>query len=260
MKITIIGCGAMGSAFAQRWSKLKHQLVLCDHSKEKAEKLAAKTKAQVELNAKRAIKGADLILLAVKPADFSKMARALGPIGKDQIILSILTAVSVADLKKTLKANEVVRLVPNIAVSHGKSVLVLALESTLSTKGKQRLETGLKGLGNMVWLEESKMDAATALAGSGPAFIFSFIEAFVESGILLGLSSKEALSITLQAIEGCVALLEDRKTSPQELRWNITSPAGTTIHGLKVLEEGGMQAVVMEALRAAFLRAKEMQK
>lgn len=257
MKIAIIGCGVMGGAFARQFVQKGHDLVLCDHSSKKGEALVQEIGGTYVSDLKEAAKGADLVLLAIKPKDLESTAKEIGPL-KGQILLSILSGATVDLLKEYFPGASVIRSMPNLALTCGESVIALVKDSSLPEGDKDQIDQLLEGLGLILWVEEEKINAITALAGSGPAFIFVIIEAMVESGIVLGLRADEALDLTLQTLIGAVALQKANLGHPGALRWQISSPGGTTIAGLKALEESGVRAGIMKTILATFQRTQEM--
>ena len=125
---------------------------------------------------------------------------------------------------------------------------------------KRLLQGFFKDAGLTLFLPESKIDALAALAGSAPAFAFHLIESMTEGGILLGFPAKDALEITIKVFEGAVALLKESKELPQALKWKVASPGGTTIEGLKVLEQERVHYALMQALQATHQKAKTLMK
>lgn len=260
MKVAIVGCGAMGSVFARGLAKTGIHLRLCDHTFSRAVTLAKEVGGEAFEDVKKGCGSADLILLAVKPHDLQSSARAIGPLKAQQLVISILTGVSLELLRRTFPKPVLVRLMPNLAIQQGEAILALAEDKSLKKKERDRLTKLLSSLGHLFWIEESKMDALTALGGSGPAFLIVLLEAFIEGGVLLGLDVQLSTRLVEQMAEGTLALLRAHKNHPGALRWQIASPGGTTIHGLKALEEGGARAAILNALDAAAKRAKEIQK
>lgn len=249
MKIAIIGCGVMGSAFARQFSEKKQEVFLCDHAVAKGEALAEELGAKFFTSPKEAVEGADLVLLAVKPKDLQKMSGLEG-----KIVLSILAGTSIERLKEQFPKAIVVRAMPNLALTCGEAVIALVGES----KVRQQIDDLLEGMGLIFWTQEEKIDAITAVAGSGPAFVIAMIEAMTESGVEIGLSSAESLELVLQTMIGAVALLKAGKSHPAEVRWKIAAPGGTTIAGLAAFEESGVRAGIRKTILATFQRAKEL--
>ncbi len=250
----------MGTAFARHFAR-KQQLLLCDHDPARAAQLAKELKGKACKTAKEAAKEADLVFLAMKPTDLAVAIKDLkGGITKQQLIVSILAGTSLATLKKGFPSNPILRVMPNLAITCGAGVLGLVEDSLITAPLRKNIETIFSGVGLVVWLQESKIDAFAALAGSGPAFIFVLVEAMIDSGVLLGFSHQESREFALQTILGSVELLQKTGKTPSELKWQVASPKGMTIAGLKALEKGSFRNAIMSAFSAAYERSKEMQK
>lgn len=252
MKILVIGCGVMGGALAKHFA-LHHEVFLYDRQREKSEKLAQEIGAQVAEDLSAAAKEAEAVLLAVKPKDLSGAAKTISSVTKG-ILISVLAGTSLATLKKHFSSASVVRLMPNLALTCGAGVLGLTEDPALSESVKKTTAGLLKGLGLVIWLPESKIEALTALASSGIAFVLVMIEAMIEAGILMGFTAVEAEELVLKTLEGSVALLRASNKHPAELKWDIASPGGTTIAGIKEMEEKGVRAGIAAAMLAAYRR------
>jgi len=256
MRVAIIGCGVMGSAFARQFATKGHKLVLCDRTFEKAKNLAQELEIEVSSDFNEAKNDVDFILLAVKPKNLKELAMQINPLN-GQILLSILAGVDLNTLKKHFPKAPIVSCMPNLALTCGEGVIALVKDRDLSQEIVEKVEHLFEGLGRTFWTEEEKIPAITALAGSGPAFVLAIVEAMVESGIFMGLYAKEAEDLVLQTILGSVALLKAHEGHPGALRWQISSPGGTTIAGLKALEESGVRASIMHTFLAAYKKVKE---
>ena len=257
MRVAILGCGVMGSAFARKFHEAGHSLIIYDSNLEKLGALAAELDIDVAKNAKEAAHSSDFVLLAIKPKDLKAVAHAIGRL-EGQVICSILAGVSLGELKRTFPGCEVVRSMPNLAISEGEGVIALAQDPELPHWVIEKVEHLMEGLGLVLWTEEAKTDAITALCGSGPAFVLSVLEAMVESGIMMGLAADEAQKLAIQTMQGALSMLKERKEHPAELRWKICSPGGTTIAGILALEESGVRPGMMNTILAAFEKTKEM--
>jgi pyrroline-5-carboxylate reductase len=248
MKIAVIGCGVMGSSFARQFAKKGQELVLCDHDAVKGEALAKELGAKFFEAPKDAFKGADLVLLAIKPKDLEKIKEGL----EGKIVLSILAGTSLSRLKEQFPKAKVVRAMPNLALTQGEAVIALTGEKLA------QIDQLLTGMGLIFWTQEEKIDAITALAGSGPAFVIAIIEAMIESGIELGLTAAESQQMVLQTILGAVALVKANPGHPGEVRWKIAAPGGTTIAGLAAFEESGIRAGIRKTILATYAKAKTL--
>jgi len=156
------------------------------------------------------------------------------------------------------KPAKVVRVMPNIGVAVGEGALGVTANYLLAPDELESVAALLAPLGRIVEVNEEQMDAVTALGGSGPAFFLSFLEAMIDGGVKMGLPRDKAYALAVQTIKGTVALLEKEHSHPVLMKERVTSPGGTTIAGLIVLEEKGFKGIVVRALEAARTRAGEL--
>lgn len=256
MKIAIIGCGNMGGAFAKSLS-MQHQISLYDRNYEKTNHLANAGFGTAFENLTQAVDSKDIIILAVKPSNLGEVSKSLTGIVKDtQIIFSILAGTSISTLRQHFPNSRIFRLMPNLAIQYGQGVIGIATECSIEEK--EKYNELLQHLGKIYWISESKIDAVSSLAGSGPAFVFALLEAMIDSGIAMGLNVKDSKELSYQMIKGSLALLENSGKEPEELKWQITSPGGTTIAGLKKFEEAAIRAGIMNTFLGTYERTKEL--
>ncbi len=200
------------------------------------------------------------LILAVKPQDAKTAISALAPsIDESRIIISIMAGITTSSITSMLeKPAKVVRVMPNIGVAVGEGALGVAANYLLAPDEMESVAALLAPLGRIVEVNEEQMDAVTALGGSGPAFFLSFLEAMIDGGVKMGLPRDKAHALAVQTVKGTVALLEKEHSHPALLKERVTSPGGTTIAGLVVLEEKGFKGIVVRALEAARMRAGEL--
>ncbi len=200
------------------------------------------------------------IILAVKPQDAKTAIGALAPsIDESRIIITIMAGITTSSITSMLeKPAKVVRVMPNIAVAVGEGALGVTANYLLTPDELASVAALLAPLGRIVEVNEEQMDAVTALGGSGPAFFLSFLEGMIDGGVKMGLPRDKAHALAVQTIKGTVALLEKEHSHPALMKERVTSPGGTTIAGLVVLEEKGFKGIVVRALEAARMRAGEL--
>lgn len=257
MQISIIGCGNMGSSLASRLSQ-SNQLFLYDHNNGKSESLSQKGYGKACKDILEALRSSEMIIIAVKPQDLKQVAELIKTHLKDsQTVVSLLAGTTIATLKQYFPSVRIVRMMPNLPIVYGEGVIGMTLGKKNKSDDKH-LTKVFESLGKIYWIPEEKMDALTALAGSGPAFFFSMIEGMVEAGIAMGFTSSDAQSLTYQMLRGSLTLLEQTSKHPGELKWQITSPQGTTIAGLKRLEELAVRGGIMNTFLAAYDRANQL--
>lgn len=203
----------------------------------------------------------DLVILGIKPQMLDAIAPQMDAVaGQDTLVLSMLAGVEVASLRKRLpQAGAIVRVMPNLAAAFGKSANSLYGEA-LPEDRRQALTKLVELLGATAWLaSEDQFHAVTALAGSGPGFVYRFIEALAAGGAELGLDRTLAQSLASQMVEGAAMLAAASESSPGELAQRVASKGGTTEAGLEVLDrDGALCRLIAECLRAASDRSREM--
>ena len=258
-RLLILGCGNMGGAMLAGWLRggiEPSRFTVVDP-------MLAQAPAGVTLL--RELPGAgepfDAILLGVKPQLLDAVAPQLAPlVGPGTVLLSILAGAEMASLSARFpQAGAVVRIMPNLAAAIGKSPMGLVGQG-LDGAGQLRVTGLLAPLGTPEWLaDEGLLHAVTALAGSGPAFVYRFIDALAQGGEGLGLPPEQSLRLALAMVEGAAALAAASDASPGELARRVASPGGTTEAGLKVLDEGAaITRLVAATLAAARDRSVEM--
>jgi pyrroline-5-carboxylate reductase len=260
--VAIIGVGAMGKALvtgllAAGWEP--DQLSLSIRRPEYVEALRAATGAKVSLDPREASAGRDVIVVAVKPRDVPMLLDALGSsISTAQVLLSIAAGVPTAAYEKVLGEVPVVRAMPNTPALVGEGVTGISAGhfATEADVAKTRLVLG--AVGSVRQMDESLLDAVTAVSGTGPAYVFLLAEALTEAAVREGLPRDVAESFVHQTIRGAGHLLTETGQGPSELRSQVTSPGGTTAAAMHILEERGFRAVVEDAVRAAAQRAREL--
>lgn len=202
--------------------------------------------------------GCELVVLAVKPKDVADALAQLAPhAGCETVVVSVVAGWDMARLQAAAPGVTLARTMPNLAVRFGAGLVALASDG-LEAARQAELERALAPLGQVVPLPESLFPAATALAGSGPGLLALIVEAFEDGGVASGLTRDQARTMARAVLAGTAALLADDDADPAVLRQQVSSPAGTTIAGLMVLERGSVRAHVADAIVAAARRAAEL--
>jgi len=259
MKICVIGCGAMGGSMAKQLTK-HHQVSLYDHHLHKAVALAQNIGATSFGEVEPAIQGCDMIIVAVKPVHLGEAAKQfVEHITKDQIIFSVVGSTPISVLEKHFGQVRIIRAMPNIACAFGKGVIGCVDAESVSSKTKAQVEEALSTLGWIHWVPESKIEALTALAGSGPAFAFVILESMIDAGIEMGLTSKLAKSLACEMWEGAIALIQQSGKSPCELKVDVASPGGVTVVGLHQMEQDAIRIGIMNTLFATYKKSVDKQ-
>lgn len=267
-KIAFIGSGAMGEAII---AGLIHQglsrpedLLIADLRAERVQELHEKYGVQPFTDNKQAVAGADVIILSVKPQGLSEVMKGLkGIIAADVLVLSIIAGAKVSKISKGLAHLAVVRSMPNTPaqISHGITGWFAA--PAVSDAQKEIAKNILGALGKQVPVsEEGYLDMVTAVSGSGPAYVFLFMEAMIDAGVHLGLARQAAEQLVIETIKGSVAYYEAQKgqTHLAGLRNQVTSPGGTTAAAIYYLEKAGFRSDISRAMYAAYERSVELGK
>jgi pyrroline-5-carboxylate reductase len=203
-----------------------------------------------------------LVLLGVKPQMLDLVAPDLAPmLSEETLFVSILAGVELEALRRRFPVpRTIVRAMPNTPVAVGQGVVALA-DASAERAGRDRAEALMQPLGLVEWVDESLFDVVTALAGSGPAFLFRFIDALAEAGTDAGLPADQAARFALAMVQGSATLAAAADESPRALADRVASPGGSTRRGLDVLDEdGGINPLIRNTLTAAILRNREMAK
>ncbi|WP_297758849.1 pyrroline-5-carboxylate reductase [Thermosynechococcus sp.] len=258
----IIGCGRMAEAML---SRLLANGLLPDHvwvsvrSPQRQQYLADTYGVRVTTNPEVAT--AETLLLAVKPQVFAEIESELAdtPVAQERgVVLSIMAGIHSGRLRRLFPQRLIFRAMPNTPAQVGAGVIALASDGAASELAVQKIQHLLGVLGQVVAVSEGQMDAVTALSGSGPAFVALIVEALCDAGVAVGLSRSLTQELVYGTIAGTVQLLKERGLHPAQLKDAVTSPAGTTIAGLEVLEAAGMRGTLMQTVKAAYERSQAL--
>ena len=249
--ITFIGNGNMGLSIAQGL-KNKYNIEVVGRDMDKLDTFEKNLSVKVD---KYLLDNFDIsektVLLCVKPANVEEVSKQLK--GKARVLFSVLAGTSLEKLKKYFKPKAVVRTMPNLAASVGASMTTL----TGDEEFKKEAEALLGAVGKTLWLDsEKEIDIATALAGSGPAYLALIAEALVDGAVKQGLKRDDAMTTMRGLFAGFGTLIQD--IHPALLKDGVMSPGGTTAAGYAALEEGNVRAACMDTVEAAYKRAKEL--
>ncbi|MFN0095246.1 MAG: pyrroline-5-carboxylate reductase [Dehalococcoidia bacterium] len=260
MRLTIIGGGVMGeailSAALARGVYGPSDVTVCELVETRRNALHARYGVHTTPESGDAMRSADVVILSVKPQEVGSVQGRLRP---DALLVSIMAGVGLAQLRAEFEHTRIVRVMPNTpaAVNAGMS----AWTATPEVDDQQReLTRGLlAAIGREAYVDsEKKVDMATAVSGSGPAYVFLVMEALIEGAVSVGLPRAQAEELVLQTVLGAAQYAQETGMKPAELRAMVTSPAGTTAAGLLELEKGAVRASFIECVRAAYKRAVEL--
>ncbi|MDR2542718.1 MAG: pyrroline-5-carboxylate reductase [Treponema sp.] len=270
IKITCIGSGNMGFALMKATAK-RADVFFTDVDTEKA-RHACKQLTSIKLNASvltsntEAAEEGDFIFLAVKPQVLSDVLAEITPAvlkrqktGSAPVLVSMAAGWSIDKIQSAVGQKvPVIRLMPNTPALIGKGMIAMSASPEVPADKLNEYKDILGDIGIVDYLEEHYMDAVTGLSGSGPGFVYLFIEALADGGVRTGLPRDKALSYAAQTVLGAAAMVKETGIHPGELKDMVTSPGGTTIAGIAELENGAFRSTVMKAVEAAWKRSIEL--
>ncbi len=260
MKVTIIGGGVMGeailSAAIERGVFDPAGVTVCELLEHRRAQLQAEYGVSVTTESQGCMAGADLVILSVKPQDIHSVQGAIPP---DSLLLSIMAGVRIASLESEFRHGRIVRVMPNTPVAAKAGMSVWTATPGVSEEQRELVRGLLGVIGREIFVDdEKKLDMATAVSGSGPGYVFLFIEAMIEGAVSIGLSRVQAEEMVVQTVLGSAIFAQESGRNAADLRAMVTSPAGTTAAGLLELEKGAMRAAIIECIRASHRRAIEL--
>lgn len=200
----------------------------------------------------------EIVLLAVKPHVVAKVARQAKTLWEGHLIVSIAAGIGLSQLADWFGHARVCRVMPNTPALVGVGASAFCCSEEVSGPDRDAIEGMLGAIGLVVTVEESQMDAVTGLSGSGPAYIYVAIEALADGGVLEGLPRPLALKLAAQTVLGAAKMVAESGQHPAELRDAVASPGGTTIAGLRALEQNGFRSALIEAVSAAANRSRQL--
>lgn len=262
MKVSFIGGGTMGEAIIKsllaKGVAKPGDVVVSDVSKARRDVLK-KHGVKVVADNKEAVKGAEVVVLAVKPQELGKVMAELKGLSPQQLVLSIAAGATLESLQQGLKHSRLVRAMPNMAAQIGEGMTVWTATAEVGQKQKDMAQSIMAAMGKEIYVGSEKyIDMATAVSGSGPAYIFLVIEALVDAGVHIGLPRDMAEKLVVQTVVGSARAVETMGKHPAELKNMVTSPGGTTTEGLLQLEAGKLRSLLLQAVIAAYNKAKAL--
>ena len=251
---------AILSALAMKGALGRENVIVSDPSEVRRQILAERYPVTTTHDNLEVTRKSEVIILAVKPQNLPRVIDEIGGrLSPSQMVISIIAGVKLRKLTEGLKTEKVVRAMPNILAQIGQGVTLWMASETLSQQEKDRVRYILGILGRELSTNnEEELDIATALSGSGPAYAFFFTESLIEASRELGMSESTARILISQTLSGSGQLVIESGLDIGELRRRVTSPGGTTAAALKVFEGENLKGTIKKAIRAAYLRAKEL--
>jgi len=264
--ITVVGAGHMAGAMIGGMVRSKllppKNIIAARRSHEALAELQKKWGVRISTDNKKAAAEADIIILAVKPQMAKKVLEELaGTVRKDQLVISVMAGITTAAIAKGLGVDcPIVRAMPNTPclVDAGATALCAGAHATEKDLAKAEAVFGAVGL--VVTLPESALDAVTGLSGSGPVYIYMAIEAMIDGGVKMGIPRAIAAKLAAQTVYGSAKLVLETGKHPAVLKDEVTTPGGTAINAIHVLESKGLRSVLIDAVVAATNRSAELSK
>ena len=266
--IGFIGAGNMGGALirAVSLSDTECEILITDKIIEKAESLSKETNGKAKVSSSSEIaEKCDLIFLGVKPnfmaSALDEIAAVLARRDEKPTLVSMAAGVKIEKIAEIAKTScPIIRIMPNIPVSVGEGMILYDICAGVTKAIEDAFLSVMCKAGKLDKIPEALIDAGSALSGCGPAFVFMFIEALADGGVACGLGRDKALSYAAQTLIGSAKLLEESGKHPGELKDAVCSPGGSTIEGVRTLEEGAFRGVVTDAVISSFEKTKMLGK
>ena len=264
VRIAVLGAGKLGGILLEAF--LDEGLTTRDHiaatvaHRQRAESLAAKWQISVSIDNLSAARGADILLLAVKPTQALQLVGEISSVlSPATLLVSVVASVKTAAIEAAAGISlPVVRAMPNTPAAVREGVTALSAGRFCSAAHLEQAERLFRTVGRTVVVDEKHMDAVTGLSGSGPAFLYIIIEALAEAGVNVGLPREVATMLAAQTTLGSAKMVLETGSHPALLKDAVTTPAGCTVDGILELEEGGLRVTLIKAVKRATVRAREL--
>lgn len=264
-KIAFIGPGVMAEAMIagllHKKLALPENIMVSGPREERGGQLHKKYGIKTTTDNAAAVSETDVVVLSIKPQRLSEVMKGLKGIRGDALVLSIIAGANIKKISTGLKHKSVVRSMPNTPGQIGEGITVWTASKEVSSEQQETARAILGALGDEVFVEdESYLDMATALSGSGPAYVFLFTEALIDAGVHMGFPRRISEQLVLQTIKGSIAYYHYAERHPATLRNQVTSPGGTSAEALYYLDKAGFRTAISRAVWAAYQRSLELGK
>lgn len=257
MKIVFVGAGAMAEAIINgltKENKISSELihVMNKSDVDQLNYLKETYDVQIVCEEKKALTAADIVFLAMKPKDAKDALTEIAPLlNKDTTIISVIAGVTIQTITNYLGNRPIARVMPNTSAAVGLSASAVSWNDLISEEAKRTIIDILESIGSVKALDEEKLHVVTALSGSGPAYLYYFVEQFEAAALLHGLNQSDARQLFIQTMEGTVQMLKKGNVEPAELRRRVTSPGGTTEAGVEQLILHNVKDAIFACIDAA---------
>ena len=261
LNVAFIGAGAMASAMIggllARHDVEPDGIIASDRHRERLDAVGGQFGVRTTLDNLAAVRQAHVVVLSVKPQVLpAVLAELRGAVEPGALVVSIVAGATIASIATGLGHRGIVRTMPNTPAQVGEGMTVWTATPEVSEKQREQAKAIVAALGRQLFVEEEKfLDMATAISGSGPAYVFLMMEALIDAAVHLGFSRDAARELVVQTIRGSAIYAENQPVHPAELRNRVTSPGGTSADALYQLEKGGFRTVMSDAVLAAYERS-----
>ena len=264
MKLGIIGAGNMGSSILKGVTSSNFlenkNIAIFDLNNEKIEELSKEYGVKKAENENELAKESDILILSVKPNIVPKVLDKIKDnLSEKTIVLSIAAGISINFIENIIGDNKkIIRAMPNTPAQIMEGMTAVSFNKNIEESEKKIIFELLNSFGKSIEIEEKLMHVYTGISGSLPAYVFVFMEALADGGVLEGMPRDKAYEVIAQTVSGSAKMMQETGKHPGILKDEVTSPGGTTIAALKVLEDGKFRGIVMEAVKACTEKSKEM--
>jgi len=264
-KISFIGSGAMAEALISGIINaglvLPNQIMVSDISKQRLDYMHDKYGIHTTANTQEVVREANILFLTIKPQVMTVVLDSIAPyIAPSTLVVSVAAGIRIQELQEKLPRIPIIRVMPNTPVAVNEGMSVVALGEHAGEENGELVLSLFSAVGKALRMEEKDMDAVTGLSGSGPGYAFVLIDALSDAGVRVGLTRQNAVIMAAQTLLGAAKMVLETGEHPAKLRDMVTSPGGTTIAGVHVLEQKGVRAALIDAVQAATNRSQEMGK
>ncbi|MGX7069705.1 pyrroline-5-carboxylate reductase [Gemella bergeri] len=262
MKIGFIGAGKMGEAILKGFIKqniVPKKNIFIRNSCDKSTKIVTeRNNVNSCENIYDLVNNSDLVIIGVKPYLIADILEKIKDTVAEKIIISMAAAVSISDMENIIPDKKIIRIMPNTPVEVCSGVIGMCANTFITPEEKTTIHTIFSALGICIEIKESDMSSLTAISGSGPAYAYLFVEALADGAVLNGLKRDISYKLAAQTLLGSAKMLLETCHHPAKLKDDVTSPAGSTIEAIRILEEKGFRSAVIECERACFEKLKNM--
>ncbi len=265
-KLAFIGGGAMGEAIIKGMTGAclmdPAAIYVGAHRPERAVYLHNTYGVTGVVDNKEAVRDADMVILAIKPqmVDSALDAGLAEAVGRKAVIVSIMGSVTIEKIAGIFKGNPVIRTMPNTPLAVGAGMTAIAPGAEVSEDAVQAVQQIFGCCGETVLIQEKDIEAVTAVSGCGPGYVYVLIDALADAGVMAGLSRATAIQLAAQTFAGSGKMVLETGKHPAVLRDMVTSPGGTTIAGIKALENGAVRGALFNAVQAVLDRSEQLKK